>query len=143
MTALLVPLDAPGVEVRPIRQMSGASFNEVFLDDVRIPDSLRLGEEGDGWRTALTTLGFERAQSGAKRVGGSWEQLLALAKWAQQAHDPVVRQELMKVYTGERLRELTRRKTQTHTRTPGATPGPEGSLGKLLWTTGMNKISKE
>lgn len=143
MTALLVPLDAPGVEVRPIRQMSGgASFNEVFLDDVRIPDSLRLGEEGDGWRTALTTLGFERAQSGAKRVGGSWEQLLALAKWAQQAHDPVVRQELMKVYTGERLRELTRRRAQARARTPGATPGPEGSLGKLLWTTGMNKISE-
>src|SRR5207247_829157 len=60
MTAFIVPMDTPGLDVRPIRQMSGgASFNEVFLSDVRIPDSLRLGAQGDGWTVALTTLGFE------------------------------------------------------------------------------------
>ena len=83
LTAFLVPMDAPGVEVRPIRQMSGgASFNEVFLTDVRIPDSLRLGAVGDGWNVALTTLAFERASSGSARGsehGGSWEQVRGLA----------------------------------------------------------------
>ena len=88
LTAFLVPMDSPGLEIRPIRQMSGgSSFNEVFLKDVRISDSLRLGSEGDGWNVALTTLGFERDKSdtgedgGAARTGGSWGQLLATA-WA-------------------------------------------------------------
>jgi len=64
MTAFVIPMDAPGVEVRAIRQMSGsASFNEVFLTDVRIPDRLRLGAEGEGWAVALTvrrTFGDQR-----------------------------------------------------------------------------------
>ena len=72
LTAFLLPMDAPGVEVRPIRQMSGgASFNEVFLTDVRVPDSLRLGDVGDGWNVALTTLAFERATSGSARGLGA------------------------------------------------------------------------
>jgi alkylation response protein AidB-like acyl-CoA dehydrogenase len=57
MTAFIIPMDLPGVEIRPIRQMSGgASFNEVFFTDVRVPDPMRLGGLGDGWRVALTTL---------------------------------------------------------------------------------------
>ena len=68
LTAFMVPFDAPGVDVRPIRQMSGgSSFNEVFLTDVRLPDDLRLGGVGDGWRVALTCLGFERDHSGRRR----------------------------------------------------------------------------
>ena len=70
MTAFLIPLDAPGVQIRPIQQMSGgSSFNEVFLTDVRIPDDLRLGEVGQGWKVALTTLGFERGGSGNRPDG--------------------------------------------------------------------------
>jgi alkylation response protein AidB-like acyl-CoA dehydrogenase len=66
MTAFIVPLDLPGIEVRPIKQMSGgSSFNEVFFTDVRIPDAMRLGPVGDGWKVALTTLGFERDHSDA------------------------------------------------------------------------------
>ena len=72
----MIPMDLPGIEIRPIKQMSGgASFNEVFFNDVRVPDSMRLGDVGDGWRVALTTLGFERDRSGESqtgRVGGSW-----------------------------------------------------------------------
>jgi Acyl-CoA dehydrogenase, middle domain len=69
LTAFLVPMDAPGVEIRPIRQMSGgSSFNEVFFTDVVVPDEARLGEVGQGWQVALTTLGFERAHSGAGAV---------------------------------------------------------------------------
>ena len=67
ITAFLLPMDAEGLDIRPIRQMSGgASFNEVFFTDVRVPDSLRLGDVGDGWNVALTTLAFERASSGAR-----------------------------------------------------------------------------
>jgi alkylation response protein AidB-like acyl-CoA dehydrogenase len=142
LTAFLVPLDAPGVLVRPIRQMSGgSSFNEVFLDDVRVPDSLRLGEIGGGWKVALTTLGFERGQSGAKKVGGSWEQLRALAAWTGGNQDPVARQQLAAVYTHERLRDITRLRADA-ARRAGGPPGPEGSLGKLLWVQGMAKIAE-
>jgi alkylation response protein AidB-like acyl-CoA dehydrogenase len=80
LTAFLVPLDAPGVTIRPIRQMTGGScFNEVFLDDVRVPDSLRLGPEGRGWNVALTTLSAERDDS--RTLGaGTVDKLLALAR---------------------------------------------------------------
>ena len=142
LTAFLVPLDAPGVDVRPIRQMSGgSSFNEVFLDEVRVPDALRLGGVGDGWKVALTTLGFERGQSGAKKVGGSWEQLRALAAWTGGDRNPITRQQLASVYTHERLREITRLRADAARRT-GGTPGPEGSLSKLLWVQGMTMIAE-
>jgi alkylation response protein AidB-like acyl-CoA dehydrogenase len=143
LTAFLLPMDSPGVEVRPIRQMSGGtSFNEVFFTGVRVPDSLRLGEVGGGWNVALTMLGFERAQSGAKTgVGGSWAQLRTLAAWSGRTGDPAVRQRLARVYIHERLRELTRQRVEAaHQR--GATPGPEGSLGKLLWTQGLTAIGE-
>jgi alkylation response protein AidB-like acyl-CoA dehydrogenase len=138
LTAFLLPMGADGVEVRPIRQMTGgSSFNEVFLTDVALPDSLRLGDVGGGWKVALTMLGFERAQSGSKTgVGGSWEQLRALATWLGVTDNPVVRQRLMQVYTHERLREFTRERAEANRRR-GGPPGPEGSLGKLLWTQGL------
>src|SRR4029077_10486750 len=96
LTAFLLPMDLPGIEVRAIRQMSGgSSFNEVFFDEVRIPDSLRLGEPGEGWKVTLLTLAFERVSSGSHRgddrVGGSWAQVLALATWLEATDDPVVR----------------------------------------------------
>ena len=85
LTAFMLPLDAPGVEVRPIKQMSGgSSFCEVFFTDVRIPDDLRIGAVGDGWTVATTTLSFERdhSESGAEgsATGGSWKQVLATAR---------------------------------------------------------------
>ena len=93
MTAFIVPMDLPGIEVRPIKQMSGgSSFNEVFFTDVRVPDSMRLGDEGDGWRVALTTLGFERDHSdgsGSGRVGGGWQHVLATARAMGVTADPV------------------------------------------------------
>src|SRR5438477_613988 len=65
LTMFLIPMDAPGVEIRPIRQMSGASsFNEVFLSDVRVGDDMRVGPIGEGWKVANATLGFERTASG-------------------------------------------------------------------------------
>src|SRR5258705_3108770 len=143
LTAFLVPLDRPGVEIRPIRQMSGgASFSEVFFSDVRIPDALRLGEVGDGWRVALTTLGFERSHSGSsrRRPGGSWEQLAAAARHFGRAADPAVRQGLADVYIGATLLRLNAEPVAAAARA-GHAPGPEGSIGKLAWTRHMSRLT--
>ena len=143
LTAFLVPLDLPGVEIRPIRQMTGgASFSEVFFSDVRIPDGLRLGEVGDGWRVALTTLGFERSHSGSsrRRPGGSWEQLAAAARHFGRADDPAVRQGLADVYIGATLLRLNAERVAAAARA-GHAPGPEGSIGKLAWTQLMARMT--
>jgi alkylation response protein AidB-like acyl-CoA dehydrogenase len=146
LTAFLVPIDAPGVEVRPIKQMSGgSSFNEVFLTDVRVPDSLRLGEVGAGWNVALTTLGFERDHSATggssgTRAGGTWKHVLASAQYLERTSDPVIRQELAKAYTQMRIEGFVNRRA-ADLRAAGAAPGPEGSLGKLLWTEGLRRMT--
>ena len=142
MTAFLVPLGAPGVQIRPIRQMSGgSSFNEVFLSDVRVSDDLRLGAVGQGWKVALTTLGFERGGSGNRGVGGSWERLLGLARWLDRTGDPIVRQQLASVYTHQRIRQMNAARIAAAT-AAGQPPGPEGSIGKLLWVAGMTEIGE-
>lgn len=145
MTAFLVPMDADGVEIRPIKQMSGGtSFNEVFFNDCRIPDDLRLGPEGEGWKVALTTLGFERDHSdsggsGSTRPGGSWRQLRATAEAMGVTDDPVMRQDLMRAYIHSRTEHWLNRRAADLAK--GGTPGPEGSLGKLKWTEGMRVTS--
>jgi len=142
MTAFLVPLGTPGVQIRPIKQMSGgSSFNEVFLTDVRIPDDLRLGTVGQGWKVALTTLGFERGGSGNRGVGGSWERLLGLARWLGRTGDPVVRQQLASVYIHQQIRQMNAARIAAAT-AAGQPPGPEGSIGKLLWVAGMTEIGQ-
>jgi len=143
LTAFLVPLDSPGVEIRPIRQMTGgASFSEVFFSDVRVPDRLRLGAEGDGWRVALTTLGFERSVSGSsrRRPGGSWEQLVGAARHFGRSDDPVLRQGLADVYIGATLLRLNAERVAAAARA-GHAPGPEGSIGKLAWTEHMRRMT--
>jgi alkylation response protein AidB-like acyl-CoA dehydrogenase len=146
MTAFIIPMNLPGIEIRPIKQMSGgSSFNEVFFNDVRIPDTMRLGPEGEGWKVALTTLGFERDHSGdggggGSRVGGSWRQVLATARAMGVTADPVLRQELAKAYTHFRVEGFVNRRA-ADMRRAGSPPGPEGSLGKLIWTEGMTRVS--
>ena len=103
LTAFLVPMDLPGIVVRPIRQMTGgSSFNEVFFTDVRVPDRLRLGPVGSGWQVALTTLGFERDHSAAgsgARAGGGWAHVIATAQ-ALGSHRPIqsIAKRCMKLY---------------------------------------------
>ncbi len=141
LTAFLVPLDTPGLEVRGIRQMSGGScFNSVHFDDVRIPDDLRLGEVGAGWRIALTTLGLERTGTGARAIGGQWSQVLALARWAGRTGDPVVRQRLAELYIQSRVTELVRQRTSLLD-AAGEAPGPTGSIVKLRWTRDLTATS--
>lgn len=144
LTAFMLPLDAPGVEVRPIKQMSGgSSFCEVFFSDVRVADDLRIGEVGEGWKVATTTLSFERdhSESGGEgsASGGSWKQLLATARHMGVANDPVMRDRLAKMYIHGRVESFTNRRAADLARS--GMPGPEGSLGKLLWTEGMNAMS--
>jgi alkylation response protein AidB-like acyl-CoA dehydrogenase len=142
MTAFIVPMDAPGVEVRPIRQMTGgSSFNEVFLNDVRIPDANRLGGEGEGWRVALTTLGFERASSQHARPGGSFRRVLDLARHLGCTDDPIIRQELARAYIGSKLIKYTGLRVQAATRS-GQRPGPEGSIRKLLWVQNLTRLGE-
>ncbi len=141
MTAFLVPLDAPGVEVRPIKQMSGgASFNEVFLSGVRVPDALRVGDVGAGWKVALTVLGHERATSGSGRRGGSFDDVVMLARHLDRADDPIVRQQLASVYTSGKVRDWTKARSAASAKATGSS-GPGGSLGKLLWTQALTEIS--
>jgi alkylation response protein AidB-like acyl-CoA dehydrogenase len=120
----------------------GTSFSEVFFSDVRIPDGLRLGEIGDGWRVALATLGFERSHAGSsrRRPGGSWEQLAAAARHFGRAADPSVRQGLADVYIGATLLRLNAERAAATARA-GHAPGPEGSIGKLAWTLHMTRLT--
>jgi alkylation response protein AidB-like acyl-CoA dehydrogenase len=144
LTAFLVPFAADGVEVRPIRQMSGgANFNEVFMTDVRVGDALRLGPIGEGWRVALTCLGFERDHSGGGgggHAGGGFRQIHALAEHLDRVGDPVVRQMLARLYTNHKVAQYTNRRAAARLKA-GQTPGPEGSLGKLMWTANMAGVS--
>ena len=134
LTAFLVPMSVPGVEIRPLRQATGgASFNEVFFSDVRVPDEYRIGEVGAGWNMALVVLGFERSTSSDERGAGNTARLVALARHLGKEGDPVCRQALMKAYIDERVLRLTDQRAKAGL-AEGARPGPEGSLGKLMWT---------
>ena len=138
LTYFIVDMEAPGVDIRPIKQMSGASgFNEVFFSDVRIPDADRLDAVGNGWRVAITTLMNERSSIGDSMGGGAGiKDLIKLAESVEINDKPAiedggvrrkiadfaVRRNGLK-YTGQRgLSALSQ----------GATPGPEAAIGKLV-----------
>ena len=144
LTMFLVPMDAPGVEVRPIRQMSGASsFNEVFLSSVQIGDDMRVGPVGEGWKVANATLGFERTASGQaqRRKGGTFEDLLRLATRLGKSGDPVVRQQLADVYVRTQLRAATTERV-ARAAAVGAPPGPAASIGKLVASANLMRIGE-
>lgn len=143
LTAFLLPMDTVGVEVRPLRQMSGgSSFCEVFLDDVRIPDSLRLGEVGGGWGVTLATLGFERGSSGANvDLGGGFAQLAEDARRLGRTGDPEVRRLLAEVWMAEKVAALSAQRDR-ETRLAGGEPGPMGSLRKLAWAQRLKLVSE-
>jgi alkylation response protein AidB-like acyl-CoA dehydrogenase len=132
MTYFILDMEAPGVEVRPLRQMTGeAEFNEVYLTDVRIPDTQRLGAVGDGWRVALATLMNERvAIGGMVRPRESGAIGDALEVWRSRGGgDPVARDALSKLWIEAEVNRLTSIRAGQN-RSKG-TPGPEGSTGKL------------
>jgi alkylation response protein AidB-like acyl-CoA dehydrogenase len=140
LTAFIVPLDTPGVTVRPIRQITGgATFNEVFLDEVRVPDDLRLGPIGTGWKVALTTLAAERVTS--MRVAFDHaDRLLALARHLGCGLSPVARDAVADVWVHERVQSMNVARIVAQLERDRA-PGPEGSIGKLAATETMRRIS--
>ncbi len=142
LTAFLVPMDAAGLEIRPIRQMSGgASFNEVFMSGVRVGDDMRIGDVGAGWKVALTVLGHERSNTGTSRRGGTYNDLLLLARHLGRSDDAVVRQQLASIYTSQKVREWTKARASATAKATGSS-GPGGSIGKLLWVHALMRMTE-
>ena len=135
LTMFYIDMKSPGVEVRPIRQMSGdAHFNEVFFTDVRVKDSQRLGKEGEGWKVALTTLMNERASIGSGmglgRGPGPFERIIALTEVMGRSQDPIIRDHLARLYIQNRVLGYTGKRALANLKA-GGVPGPEMSILKL------------
>jgi acyl-CoA dehydrogenase len=143
LTAFVVNIHTPGVEVRPLRQMTGgATFNEVFFTDVRIPDSHRLGDVDRGWTVALTTLMNERAAvggaAGGPRRSVNVSRLVDLIRHLGRADDPLVRQQLADIYINATVGDYTNERAMASV-AAGGLPGPELSIAKLALTMNMRR----
>ena len=142
LTMFVVDMRAPGVEIRPLRQMTGgAAFNEVFFDEVRIPDSHRLGDVNQGWTVALTTLMNERASIGAGGGGGgaglfSPRRLHAMLEQFGAQDDPVLRDEAARLYVNFTVAKWNGQRGLDKIRA-GQLPGPEMSTAKLALTNNL------
>ncbi|NDE81684.1 MAG: acyl-CoA dehydrogenase, partial [Actinobacteria bacterium] len=135
LTFLLVPMEQSGVEVRPIRQITGGGeFNETFFSDAETEASLVVGQPGAGWGVAMALLGYERGISTlAQQVGFEREldDTIALARRFGRSTDPVVRQKLARAHTGLQLLKLNALRSMS----AKGVPGPEASISKLFWGT--------
>ncbi|MGH9050185.1 MAG: acyl-CoA dehydrogenase family protein [Acidimicrobiia bacterium] len=146
LTMFLVDMHAPGVEVRPLRQMTGgATFNEVFFEDVRVHDSHRLGDVDEGWSVALTTLMNERAAIGGGGGGAgigstSMTRFIEMARHLGLADDPLVRQRLADAYVHTSVARYTNLRAMAKIRA-GQLPGPEMSIAKLTMTQNMQRLA--
>ena len=134
---LLVPMDQPGVEVRPIRMMTGDSeFNEIFFTDARCPVENVVGGVNNGWTVAMTLLGYERGEAAATfpiafRI--ELDRLLALAKARGRSDDPLIRQRLVQAYMRVEIMRYLGMRTLTKF-LAGGHPGPDASIFKLYWS---------
>jgi len=139
LTYFILDMKAPGVEIRPLKQMTGSSeFNEVFFTDVRIPDANRVGDVGDGWRCARTTLMNERvALAGISLDPVSFSGGVRRDPWQSYLDqfpnrtDPAVRQRLAQFYIESEVKEITAFRANS-ARLRGAQPGPEGAVNKVF-----------
>jgi alkylation response protein AidB-like acyl-CoA dehydrogenase len=145
LSMFLVDMHAPGVEVRPLRQMTGgASFNEVFFEEVRVHDSHRLGDVDEGWTVALTTLMNERAAIGGGGAGVgsmSMTRFIEMARHFGLSQDPLVRQSLAEAYINTAVARYTNMRAMAKIRA-GQLPGPEMSIGKLALTQNMMRVGQ-
>ncbi len=139
MTYFALDMKAPGVDVQPLRQITGeAEFNEVFMTDVRVPDSCRIGAEGEGWRAALTTLMNERTAiggsgggGGAPKVGsGPISYLVDVFKDSNKVDSESARDDVMALWVRAEVLRLTNMRAAQAAKT--GNPGPEGSVGKAV-----------
>ena len=141
LTVFLVPMDAPGVEVRPIRQMTGgSSFNEVYLDGVEVSDDLRLGPVGQGWKVALTVLAAERLDSGNLGLANA-DRAVELACNVGRPLTELERDRVADLVTRSYVQRLTGMRVAAAV-VAGQDPGPEASVGKLLATDTMARTSE-
>jgi alkylation response protein AidB-like acyl-CoA dehydrogenase len=146
LTGFVIDMHAPGVEVRPLRQMTGGStFNEVFFSDVRVPDDHRLGDVNQGWTVALTTLMNERAAIGAggAGVGGvlGGDRVIELLRHFGCDDDPLLRQRLADVYINGKVAGYTNQRAMAKIKA-GQLPGPEMSIAKLSLTNNMSRVGE-
>jgi alkylation response protein AidB-like acyl-CoA dehydrogenase len=144
ITYFLIDMRRSGVDIRPLRHMGGEiEFFQVFLDGARVPDTRRVGAEGDGWKVAQATLSGERqmvsgaSSGGVDRIGGgSTRQLIRLARQVSARglpggwDDPRVRDRLVRLYCEERVRAWTNHRVRARV-VQGRAPGPESSIGKV------------
>jgi alkylation response protein AidB-like acyl-CoA dehydrogenase len=151
LTYFMVDMHAPGVEVRPLRQITGeAEFNEVYFTDVRIADADRIGDIGDGWRVSMTTLMNERTTIGAassgggnrdtKRVSGIQEAMDLWSRVPADERDPVRRDRLTRCWIENEVLRFTNQRAAARAR--AGNPGPEGSIAKLALAN-VNKSTYE
>ncbi len=146
LTMFWLDMKSPGVEVRPIKQMSGDSgFNEVFFTDVRVKDSQRLGEVGQGWKSAITTLMNERLAVGGGAGAGDFGELLALARSTEMEEGAAiaqssVREKIADWYVESQGLKLNRFRTITAL-SKGTAPGPEASIGKIVSAPKMQDLA--
>jgi alkylation response protein AidB-like acyl-CoA dehydrogenase len=137
LTYLLVDMESPGVEVRPLVQITGdAEFNEIFFKDVKVPKSQVLGEPGEGWAVAMTTLLHERGTLGmalATRAQITAAELAEHTRKLGRGSDPLVRQKVAQYTIEARALQLNGYRALTAMKRNGI-PGPEGSILKLMWS---------
>jgi alkylation response protein AidB-like acyl-CoA dehydrogenase len=142
LTVLLIDMKAPGVEVRPLRQMTGESeFNEMFFRDVRVPAENVLGKVNDGWNVAVSTLMHERGAYGARLhplFKRNINRLIELSRTFKKnghaaAQDPLTRQKLAQCYAEIEIMRMNQLRAFSRISATGA-PGPEGSIQKLFWS---------
>ncbi len=144
LTYVIVDMKAPGVEVRPLRQITGESeFNEIFLTDVVVPKTNLLGEIGGGWQVAMTTLLHERGTLGFALSGvleAQVQKLVALAK-RTNGHDAIIRDRIANEWIVQQALKMTNYRALTKLMQTGI-PGPEGSAVKLAWSEANQRLSK-
>lgn len=135
ITAFLIDMSLPGIDVRPLRQITGSEhFNEVFLDSVRIPDAARLGPVNGGWQVARTTLGGERSLMADEHNGildDPVRRLFALARHTGGDRDPAVLERLGEAWLRDQVLHVTGDRLEV------AEGAPPGSVVKLLMTSNM------
>jgi len=145
LTYLLLDMHSPGVEVRPLRQITGdPEFNEIFLTDVRVPVSNVVGEIGGGWQVAMTTLLHERGTLGfalTARLEVLFRRLLATATKTGAAADPLVRDRIADLWVDLQGLRFANYRSLTALVKTGA-PGPEGSVAKLYWSEANQRLTK-
>jgi alkylation response protein AidB-like acyl-CoA dehydrogenase len=142
LTVLLVDMKSPGVDVRPLRQMTGESeFSEIFFRDVRVPTTNVLGSVNDGWNVAISTLMHERGAFGARLhllFKRNIDRLIELShsihrKGTPAAKDPLIRQKLAQCYAEIEIMRLNQLRAFSRMTATGV-PGPEGSILKIFWS---------